>query len=246
MRALLSSPSRPTCSCRTLSPFQQQIARRGACNSLSQVLLKLTSPGVPDIYQGNEMWDFSLVDPDNRRPVDYDARRAALRAVRSLHDSEGAAACARRLLENLPDGRIKLYVTWKTLSFRRENEKLFRDGNYLPLKTGGQRAEHVCAFARHGGNDTLLVAVPRLIDGLLREEGENGGIPVGEGVWGDSWLELPPDLDYLDPAHAQWINILTDEIVSIRALEGEKPGIELAGLFRTFPYALLRPHKAGG
>ena len=227
-------------------PFQQKIARRGAYNSLSQVLLKLTSPGVPDIYQGNEMWDFSLVDPDNRRPVDYDARRAALRAVRSLYDSEGAAACARRLLENLPDGRIKLYVTWKTLSFRRENEKLFRDGNYLPLKTGGQRAEHVCAFARHGGNDTLLVAVPRLIDGLLREEGENGGIPVGEGVWGDSWLELPPDLDYLDPAHAQWINILTDEIVSIRALEGEKPGIELAGLFRTFPYALLRPHKAGG
>ena len=227
-------------------PFQQKIARRGAYNSLSQVLLKLTSPGVPDIYQGNEMWDFSLVDPDNRRPVDYDARRAALRAVRSLHDSEGAAACARRLLENLPDGRIKLYVTWKTLSFRRENEKLFRDGNYLPLKTGGQRAEHVCAFARHGGNDTLLVAVPRLIDGLLREEGENGGIPVGEGVWGDSWLELPPDLDYLDPAHAQWINILTDEIVFIRTLEGEKPGIELARLFRTFPYALLRPHKAGG
>ena len=245
MRALLSS--QPTnLFLPDFVPFQQKIARRGAYNSLSQVLLKLTSPGVPDIYQGNEMWDFSLVDPDNRRPVDYDARRAALRAVRSLHDSEGAAACARRLLENLPDGRIKLYVTWKTLSFRRENEKLFRDGNYLPLKTGGQRADHVCAFARHGGNDTLLVAVPRLIDGLLREEGENGGIPVGEGVWGDSWLELPPDLDYLDPAHAQWINILTDEIVSIRALEGEKPGIELAGLFRTFPYALLRPHKAGG
>ena len=245
VRALLSS--QPTnLFLHDFVPFQQKIARLGAYNSLSQVLLKLTSPGVPDIYQGNEVWDFSLVDPDNRRPVDYDARRAALRAVRSLYDSEGAAACARRLLENLPDGRIKLYVTWKTLSFRRENEKLFRDGNYLPLKTGGQRAEQVCAFARHGGNDTLLVVVPRLIDGLLREEGENGGIPVGEAVWGDSWLELPPDLDYLDPAHAQWINILTDEIVSIRALEGEKPGIELAGLFRTFPYALLRPHKAGG
>ena len=96
------------------------------------------------------------------------------------------------------------------------------------------------------GKRTLLVAVPRLIVALLGEEGEDGEIPVGEKVWGDRWLELPPDLDYLDPAHAQWINILTDEIVSIRALEGEKPGIELAGLFRTFPYALLRPHKAGG
>jgi (1->4)-alpha-D-glucan 1-alpha-D-glucosylmutase len=220
-------------------PFQQKIARRGAFNSLSQVLLKLTSPGVPDLYQGNEMWDFSLVDPDNRRAVDYDKRRASLRAVKTMNALEGPARCAQRLLENMQDGHIKLYLTWKTLALRREREPLFRRGEYLALKTGGGRAEHVCAFARRNGNEMLLVAVPRLFDALLRGEGDGRDIPVGERLWSDTWLELPPDLD---PVPEQWINALTDETVLTRTLkEGEKRGLELAELFRTFPYALLTP-----
>ena len=93
VRALLS-PESVNPFLQDFLPFQQQIARMGAYNSLSQVLLKLTSPGVPDIYQGNEVWDFSLVDPDNRRAVDYAARHAALRAIKALHANEGAAACA--------------------------------------------------------------------------------------------------------------------------------------------------------
>jgi (1->4)-alpha-D-glucan 1-alpha-D-glucosylmutase len=219
-------------------PFQQKIARRGAFNSLSQVLLKLTSPGVPDIYQGNEMWDFSLVDPDNRRAVDYEARRSALRAIRKMQ-VENPADCAQRLLENMQDGRIKLYLTWKTLAFRRERERLFRRGEYLPLKTGGGRAEHVCAFARRDGNEILLVVVPRLFDVLLKDEGNGRDIPIGESVWTDTWLELPPDLD---PLPEQWINVLTGETVLTRVLnEGEKRDLELARLFRTFPYALLTP-----
>ncbi|HEV7930690.1 MAG TPA: malto-oligosyltrehalose synthase, partial [Nitrosospira sp.] len=238
VRALLSSqPTNLFLS--DFLPFQQKIARRGAFNSLSQVLLKFTSPGVPDIYQGNELWDFSLVDPDNRRPVDYEKRRAALQAIKAMHAQEGPARCAQRLLENMQDGRIKLYLTWKTLAFRREREPLFRRGDYLPLKTGGGRAEHICAFARRDGNEILLVAVPRLFHALLRDEGDGRDIPIGESVWTDTWLELPPDLD---PVPEQWINVLTGETVLTRTLkEGEKRGLELAQLFRTFPYALLRP-----
>jgi (1->4)-alpha-D-glucan 1-alpha-D-glucosylmutase len=240
VRALLS-PAPTNLFLPDFLPFQQKVAWRGAFNSLSQVLLKLTSPGVPDIYQGNEVWDFSLVDPDNRRHVDYEARRTALRDIKTMHAEAGAAACAQRLLENVPDGRIKLYLIWKTLSFRRERELLFRNGDYLPLKTGGVRAEHVCAFARNGGNETLLVVVPRLFTVLI---GEDPQFPVGESVWADTWLELPPDLN---SAHEQWINILTDETVpTLTVIEGEKRGFELARLFRTFPYALLRPYQAEG
>jgi (1->4)-alpha-D-glucan 1-alpha-D-glucosylmutase len=152
---------------------------------------------------------------------------------------ENPADCAQRLLENMQDGRIKLYLTWKTLAFRRERERLFRRGEYLPLKTGGGRAEHVCAFARRDGNEILLVVVPRLFDVLLKDEGNGRDIPIGESVWTDTWLELPPDLD---PLPEQWINVLTGETVLTRVLnEGEKRDLELARLFRTFPYALLTP-----
>ena len=171
-------------------PFQQRIARMGAFNSLSQVLLKLASPGVPDIYQGNEVWDFSLVDPDNRRMVDYEARHAALRAIKTLYADAGTAACAQHLLENLPDGRIKLYLTWKILTLRREHEAVFRDGDYLPLKVYGEHAEQVVAFTRHSGEETLLAAAPRLFGGLMRNPGQ---LPVGEAAWGDTWIDLPPE-----------------------------------------------------
>ena len=103
-------------------PLAEEIARMGAINSLSQTLLKLTSPGVPDIYQGNEIWDFSLVDPDNRRPVDYAKRKKMLDALKGATPEE--------LLDNWSDGRIKLFLTHRLLTFRRENPELFRDGSY--------------------------------------------------------------------------------------------------------------------
>ncbi|MEO7559580.1 MAG: malto-oligosyltrehalose synthase, partial [Nitrosospira sp.] len=179
---------------------------------------------------------FSLVDPDNRRAVDYEARHAALRAIKALYADEGATACVQHLLENLPDGRIKLYMTWKTLALRRECEQVFRDGGYLPLKAHGDRTEQVCAFTRHLGDETLLVVIPRLLGGLM---GEHGRTPVGKLVWGDTWLELPPER-----MHESWINTLTDETFSTQAL-GETHGLALAQLFGTFPYALLRAHKTG-
>jgi (1->4)-alpha-D-glucan 1-alpha-D-glucosylmutase len=230
IRALLS-PEPSNLFLRDFLPFQQRIARVGAFSSLAQLLLKLASPGVPDIYQGNEVWDFSLVDPDNRRPVDYALRRSALAEIRQQLAEQGAAECATSLLESFSNGRIKLYLTWKTLAFRREAESLFRDSDYLPLKVQGEQAERVCAFARHFGGETLLVVVPRLLDGLM---GEPGRLPVGEAVWGDSWLELPPER-----LHAQWINVLTEESVSTQQ-SAAGSGLALARLFRAFPYGLLR------
>jgi (1->4)-alpha-D-glucan 1-alpha-D-glucosylmutase len=214
---------------RDFLPLQQRVARAGAFNSLSQLLLKLASPGVPDLYQGCELWDFSLVDPDNRRPVDYARRQAALRSIKSVHAEQGAAVCARGLLERLQDGEIKLYLSWKVLGLRREHAALFHDGDYQPLRTHGVHAERVCAFARQAGDETLVLVVPRLIGGFIGEH----GLPVGAAVWGDTWVELPPE-----QAPAQWTCVLTGQTLATQA-QGETPGLALAQVFAAFPYALL-------
>jgi len=236
VRALLS-PEPSNLFLRDFVPFQERVARVGAMNSLGQVLLKLTSPGVPDIYQGNELWDFSLVDPDNRRPVDYDARREALRSIKALHAERGAAGCAQALLASWADGRIKLYLTWKTLALRCEAEALFRHGDYLPLKVHGEQADRVCAFSRAFGGDALVVVVPRLFAGLM---GEEGGLGLRPGAWGETWIELPTDRP-----QARWTNVLTDEDVGPgttgNGLTGD--GLGLAQVLDAFPFALLRAHR---
>ncbi|KVW93057.1 malto-oligosyltrehalose synthase [Thiobacillus denitrificans] len=233
VRALLA-PEPNNLFLRDFVPFAQRVACVGAFNSLAQVLLRLTSPGVPDLYQGSELWDFSLVDPDNRRPVDYALRQTALQAIKKAHAEDGAVACASALLDRQQDGQIKLYLTWKTLALRRECEALFRDGDYLPLKTHGARAEQLCAFSRYAVGETLIVLVPRLFGSLM---GEDGRLPVGDAVWGDTWVELPPER-----MHAQWDNVLTGQTVGMRSL-GEAHGLLLAQVFERFPYALLRANE---
>lgn len=165
--------------------------------------------------------------------MDYAARHAALRALKTLYADEGAAACGQHLLESLPEGRIKLYLTWKTLTVRRECEQVFRDGDYLPLKRMGA-CGRVCAFTRHRGNETLLVVVPRL-GGLM---GEHGRPPVGETVWGDTSLELPPER-----MDGKWTNTLTGETFSMQEAPGKVHRLALAQLFKALPYALLRAQK---
>nr|MDQ6913921.1 malto-oligosyltrehalose synthase [Verrucomicrobiota bacterium] len=157
-------------------PLAGEIAQLGAINSLSQVILKLTSPGVPDIYQGNEIWDFSLVDPDNRRPVDYKLRGEMLDSLGQNSPNE--------LLSNWSDGRIKMFVTQRLLNFRRENPLLFRQGNYVPLAVSGTHAESIVAFAREHENKWTVVLVPRL-------SARVGFPPIGER-WQDTAVELPP------------------------------------------------------
>lgn len=213
-------------------PFQQRIAHFGLLNSLSQTLLKLTSPGVPDIYQGNEIWDFSLVDPDNRRPVDYSHREALLRDLQGLVNvpDEEVAPRVRDLLDTLEDGRVKLYITWKTLALRRERPELFREGDYLPLPVGGTKGDHVCVFARRYEDQQALVVVPRLYVGLV--EGQDREQPLGKSVWKDTFLELP------ESRNASYVNILTQEIMTPQGGEAVAT-VMLADVLRYFPVALL-------
>jgi (1->4)-alpha-D-glucan 1-alpha-D-glucosylmutase len=161
-------------------PVAEEIARLGAINSLSQVALKLTVPGVPDIYQGTEVWNFSLVDPDNRRPVDYKERREMLASLETASTEE--------LLREWPDGRIKLMLTQRLLRFRRENPLLFQRGSYLPLTVTGEFADCCVAFARKHESKWIVVLVPRLSSRI-------GFPPIGE-KWRDTAVELPESLDH--------------------------------------------------
>jgi len=162
----------------SFSPVAEEIARLGAINSLAQVALKLTVPGVPDIYQGNEIWDFSLVDPDNRRPVDYQRRREMLDAL--------AGATPEDLLANWPDGRIKLFLTQRLLRFRREHAELFQHGTYLPLTASGTFTDCCVGFLREHEGKWIAVIVPRLSSRV-------GFPPIGER-WKDTAVELPESL----------------------------------------------------
>jgi len=160
------------------TPFAAQIAQLGAVNSLTQTVLKATVPGMPDFYQGTELWDFSLVDPDNRRQVDYEARRKALDTL----EVDGPA----ELLSHWRDGRIKLFVTRTLLKFRREHGDLFMHGDHCPINVQGAAAGSCVAYARRFEDKALIVIVPRLSAGL-------GFPPVGD-VWGDTSLEWPTGL----------------------------------------------------
>jgi (1->4)-alpha-D-glucan 1-alpha-D-glucosylmutase len=207
--------------------FQGSIAYYGALNSLTQALLKITSPGVPDLYQGTELWDFSLVDPDNRRAVDYRKRAQLLEELRRP-EADGSIRLSRELLASWQDGRIKMYLMWKALEFRRAHQKLFQEGAYIPLSVSGERKEHVVAFARRAGNAWALVAVPRMVTGLRAA----GRPPVGRRTWKATAIALP------SKAPERWVNVLTRESPrTARAAEGRAMYIHT--VFQRFPVALL-------
>jgi (1->4)-alpha-D-glucan 1-alpha-D-glucosylmutase len=210
-----------------LLEFQKRIAFYGAFNALAQALLKIASPGVPDFYQGTELWDFSLVDPDNRRPVDFQKRAEWLGDLQR-QEAQDPCALVRDLLTNWPDGRIKLFVTWKALNFRRSHQELFAKGEYVPLYSEGQRSENVCAFARRRGSEWALAAVPRLLAKLI----EPDTLPIGGDTWGQSILTLPNE------APQRWLHVLTGENLSSIAVKGERR-LELKAVFHSFPLALL-------
>ncbi|MFZ5512712.1 MAG: malto-oligosyltrehalose synthase [Pseudomonadota bacterium] len=204
-----------------------RLARLGCYNSLGQTLIKLTVPGVPDIYQGTELWSFNLVDPDNRRPVDYALRRQLLERVSAVLElGEGRTAALRALLEAPEDGAVKLYLMRAVLALRARHEALFRHGDYLPLAATGSRAEHVCAYGRSHRGHTLVVLVPRLCSRLCGEEAHP---PVSEAVWGDTRVEVPA---------AAYRNLLTGETVEADT-RGPRPALALARVLESFPVALL-------
>jgi (1->4)-alpha-D-glucan 1-alpha-D-glucosylmutase len=214
---------------RDFRAFQRRISHYGLFNSLAQTLLKITAPGVPDTYQGTELWDFSLVDPDNRRPVDYERRRRMLSELRAAAEGQDLRELARSLVAAKEDGRIKLYVTYRGLHCRREHPGLFSAGEYLPLGLMGAQADHVFAFARRAGESVALVAVPRL---LVRLDPKGEQAPLGK-VWQDTRLFLPR----VDPA-LRWHNLFTGERLAAVDHDGQA-ALAVSDLFAHFPVALL-------
>ncbi|HVN45341.1 MAG TPA: malto-oligosyltrehalose synthase [Steroidobacteraceae bacterium] len=207
--------------------FWRPVARFGLLNSLSQTLCKLTAPGVPDIYQGNEVWDFSLVDPDNRRPVDYQRRGVLLAELARA----AAAAPLEEMLERLEDGRCKLLLIWRALQLRRAQPRLFAAGDYRRLRVHGSRAHHVCAFARRCERRQLVVIAPRLYRRLLDDPAR---MPLGEEVWDNTFIELPNHSGSRRPLH----NVLDgSELQPLQ--DGATSGIRAAQALARFPVALL-------
>jgi (1->4)-alpha-D-glucan 1-alpha-D-glucosylmutase len=215
-------------------PFQERLARLGVVNSLAQLVLKIASPGVPDFYQGSEIWDLSLVDPDNRRPVDYSRRERMLGEIEPLLDDSTASAdrwtAVADMLDRWCDGRIKLYVTVRGLRLRRHAAPLFLEGDYLPLEAEGERAEHVVALARRRGADWLIAAVPRLAHRLTAPDHV---WPIGERVWGTSTLALPEAL-----AERGLVDLFTGERLVPRKVDGGAR-VALADALCRLPVAML-------
>lgn len=202
--------------------FQERVAWFGALNSLSQVVLKCGSPGTPDLYQGSELWDFSLVDPDNRRPVDFRRRAALLRELEGrLRGDRGPLL--RDLWANWRDGRIKLLATRAALGLRRSRPALFARGLYLPLRVDGARAGHVVAFARVRGREWAVAAAGRWFTRL----GEPGTPPAGR-TWGGTALLLPRG------APRRWRDALAGTEV-----EAEGRRLRAAEVFAGVPATLL-------
>jgi len=206
--------------------FHRRIARAGIFNSLSQCLLKLTAPGVPDIYQGNELYEFSLVDPDNRRPVDYSMRLDLLAELQQEQSGKGPFQAANVKLDG---SKAKLFVIWKTLGFRKVREALFREGTYIPLTLTGEQAGHVIAFARERQGQTAIIVVPRLCAGLL---GENRETICDESVWGDTLIAIPPR------TATCYHDVFTGHCLPVHQT-GKDSGLQAARIFRTFPVGLL-------
>jgi (1->4)-alpha-D-glucan 1-alpha-D-glucosylmutase len=171
--------------------FIQPIARAGMFNSLSQTLLKMTTPGVPDFYQGSELWEFNLVDPDNRRPVDYSNRQYLL-SLLTQKAQENRGLLVSHLMETPEDGRIKLYLTAQVLNFRRQYLSLFQEGNYCPLEVVGEKAKHVVAFSRSKDQHDIIVAVGRFYTQLLNSQPLS--LPIGK-IWENTALVLPQQLE---------------------------------------------------
>jgi malto-oligosyltrehalose synthase len=214
-----------------LQAFATRIALPGMVNALAQAVLKLTIPGVPDIYQGCECWDFNLVDPDNRRPVDFAARAAALSGLKTATDRAGRAATTTvaMLLDQWPDGRIKFYLQHALLAERRRQPLLFNDGSYLPLAVTGAHAGHIVAFARAKDDAAIVVVVPRLVVSLGAGEGR---MPVGD-VWTDSAVVCQPAL-----AGRAWTNLLTSDVL-VPYVDSGQELLKARDVFAGLPVATL-------
>lgn len=200
--------------------FHARIARIGVVNGLAQAALKFTCPGVPDTYQGCELWEFSLVDPDNRRPVDFAVRKGMLEKLERAFDGPGPfGTVARELLESWQDSRVKLLVTWRLLQLRRRLPEFFANADYTGIEPAGHRANHLLAFERRHDEARLVVVVPRLVNPLMQG---NDGWPLGE-EWAATTL----------PVSGRFRDVITGAVV-----EAAKD-LDVASVLTDFPLAVL-------
>ncbi len=212
---------------RDFRPFQQKIAYFGMVNSLAQVLLKIASPGAADFYQGSELWDLRLVDPDNRGPVDFSRRTTMLNDIERMRSSD-REKLVRDLVDHWHDGGIKLYLILTALCHRRENMALFQEGNFLPLQSTGTRSQYVVSFLRRHNGKEILVVVPRWLSQISESSAKGRTAPD----WHDTDIKLPPG------SPSAWNNVLTGEKILLQEQSGEN-SIRVNALFRNFPVALL-------
>jgi (1->4)-alpha-D-glucan 1-alpha-D-glucosylmutase len=223
-------PSQNNSFLKDFAGFHLRIAFFGCFNSLSQLLLKLTSPGVPDTYQGCELWDLNLVDPDNRRSVEYGLREKDLDHLRRAVQKAGKLTLAQELLRDLPDARIKLFVLWQALQLRSENPDFSQHPKYIPLNATGPAAQHLIAFARKSGKQTVITIVPRLCatlaDRVLRP-------PIGPDLWKGTFLKLPTPI-----GNRSFENVFTAEVIK-RTRSSRGFALSIAETLNEFPVALL-------
>ena len=218
-------------------PFARRLARAGAINSLAQLVLKHTSPGLPDTYQGTELWDLTLVDPDNRRPVDYAQRATWLAAIEPQlaaaaegHVAPPFDAALRGWLDHWTDGRIKLFITAALLRARRRHRDALVEGEYLPLEVEGPRDAQVVAFARRHAGTALVTIVPRLASDLASGD---EGLRLDHGKWLDTRVRLPGPI-----AGARWRHLFTGH--ELRPMRGGRHDwLLVAQALETCPVAVL-------
>jgi (1->4)-alpha-D-glucan 1-alpha-D-glucosylmutase len=202
--------------------FQKRIGFYGMLNGLSQTLLKVTSPGVPDFYQGTELWDLTFVDPDNRRAVDF-PRLARLLEGLIREAKKDLLGLLKGLVEKMEDGRIKLFLIYQSLQARKAHAALFEKGGYLAIEAEGARKGHVAAFARRRSEKWSITIIPLFLTSVIAE----GEPPMGEAVWVDTFLPLPPD------APENWRNAITGERVHVHH------NLPVAEALNSFPVSLL-------
>ena len=209
--------------------FQRKVAHYGIFNSLSQTLLKIAAPGVPDLYQGTELWNLRLVDPDNRMPVDFKLRSRLLAQLQADEAGDGRAALARELMGSPEDGRLKLFLTYAALNFRREHGELFSAGEYVALRATGDCDRNIVAFGLFSKAGQVLAVAPRLLVGVVPP----GTAPLGD-VWGETALCLPEG-----KAVGNYVNVLTGEKLVCAECDGA-PALMMRDVFSTLPVALIK------
>jgi (1->4)-alpha-D-glucan 1-alpha-D-glucosylmutase len=206
--------------------FQRNIAYYGMVNGLSQALIKIASPGVADFYQGSELWDLRMVDPDNRGAIDFERRKAALKQIAQLEPANRDALAD--IVDHWCDGRIKLYVISQALRFRREHANVFTEGEFIPLQSAGCHAPNVIAFLRRTSSESVLIAAPRWLTQVAQNESPDSG----KRDWCDTRIILPND------SPQQWTSVLSSLRLKCESREGA-PCLTLNNLLRDFPVALL-------